>query len=155
MSTPKVGGQAKPTGIGAWELLRVKFQERRLTGARRVVAGCSFSNKLNKKLKLLELQCDFQVRRSALSYQINVDWNSIRLSGFLLWPQYLSAADEGAGFLSLGPVAILHQVKVLAHLYSITLWTFIYFKEGKMRLFFLSFWGNGQPLGPTAMMEGD
>lgn len=50
----------------------------------------------------------------------------------MLWPQYLHEADEGAGFLSLGPLAILHEVKGLAHLYSIARWTFIYIKDRKM-----------------------
>lgn len=95
---------------------------------------CSFPTK-GKKAELLGLRCDFKIRRSVISYLINVDWNSIRLSGFLLLPQYLHAADDGAGFLSLGASAILHQVKGLAHLYSIALWTFIYFKDRKMRLF--------------------
>lgn len=110
----------------------------------------SFPTKV-KKAELPELQSDFKIIHSVISYLISVDWNSIRLSGFLLWPQYLCAADEGADFLSLGPLAILHQVKGLAHLYSTAPRTFIYFKDRKMRYF----WGNGQPLGPTTMIERD
>lgn len=53
--------------------------------------------------------------------------------------------------LILGPLAILYQVKGSAHRYSITLWTYIYFKDRKIKVF----WGDGQPLGPTTMIEKD
>lgn len=92
-------------------------------------------------------RCDFKIRRSVISYLIIAEWNSIRLSGFLLLLQYLHAADDGAGILNLGPLAIFHQD--LADLYSNALWTFIYFKDRKMR----HFWGDGQPLGFTVMID--
>lgn len=85
-------------------------------------------------------------------YLIDVDWNSIRLSGFFLWPQYLRAADKEGRLLKFGPMAILHQVKGLAHLYSITLETFIYLKDQNDGVFF---WRGGQPLGLTGMIGKD
>lgn len=62
-----------------------------------------------------------------------------QIISFLLRPQYLHIADwevgGGAACLSLGPLAILDQVKGLPHLYSIVLRAFVYFKERKMRNF--------------------
>lgn len=49
------------------------------------------------------LRYDFKTRWSDISYLINVEWNSIRLSGFLLRPQYLYTADEGGRLLKFGP----------------------------------------------------
>lgn len=46
-----------------------------------------------------------------------------------------SRLGRGAACLSLGPMAILDQVKGLAHLYSIILRAFVYFKDRKMRNF--------------------
>lgn len=148
MSIPKVRGQSQP--------IRLRQRECYNPGGKistevwQKFWELSFPSKV-KRAELLGLQCDFKIRQSVISYLITADWNSIRLSGFLLWPQYLHTADDGAGFLSLGPLAILHQVKGLAHLYSIAPWTFIYFKDRKMR----HFRGDGQPLGPTAVIEKD
>lgn len=118
-------------------------------------SGCCYRN-VHFQLKAekgwtAELPCDFKIIHSVISYLIAVDWNSIRLSGFLLAAVSLCSRWGGADFLSLGPLAILHQVKGLAHLYSTALWTFIYFKDRKMR----HLGGNGQPLGPTTMIERD
>lgn len=55
---------------------------------------------------------------------------------WLLAPPSVSPHSRwGADCLTLGPLAILDQVKGLAHLYSIAPWTFIYFKDRKMRYF--------------------
>lgn len=42
--------------------------------------------KSERKRKLLKLEQHFKVRHSVISYLINVDWNSIRLSFFFLVP---------------------------------------------------------------------
>lgn len=72
---------------------------------------------------------------------------------FLIWSQLIEIPSDyqllapspvsphsrlgsgGAACLSLGPLAILDQVKGLPHLYSIVLRAFVYFKDRKMRNF--------------------
>lgn len=81
------------------------------------------------------LRYDFKMRWSDIPYLINV--SEIPTDYLAPWsvPSISAQQMRGANFLGLGPLAILDQVKGLAHLYSITLWTFIYFKNRKMRHF--------------------
>lgn len=121
-----------------WKLIVAKatiFRDEAWQKLRRCHTISFFFFFCERKRKLLKLEQHFKVRHSVIFNLINVDRNSIRLSFFififLLWSQYLHAAD----FLNPGPLAIPHWVKALAHLYSITLWTYIYFKDRKMRHF--------------------
>lgn len=70
-------------------------------------SGCCYRN-VHFQLKAekswtAELPCDFKIIHSVISYLIAVDWNSIRLSGFLLAAVSLCSRWGGGRLLKFGP----------------------------------------------------
>lgn len=92
------------------------------------------------------LQRDFKIRWSVISYLITVDWNSIRLSSFIPSIYTQQMRGQAAKF---GPFGNLGSSQRLSSSLFCHPMDFHLFQTQKNEAFL----GDGQPLGPSAMIE--